>query len=87
MRPKVRPENTLMVNLSGQQFESTDGCLYAPVLINSVIGDFLVDSGSPVILISYEYLESLGDRKPDLRSVETTLKSAGGNSLEVIGKS
>lgn len=57
------------------------------ILINSVIGDFLVDSGSPVILISYKYLKSLGDRKPDLRSVETTLKSAGGNSLEVIGKS
>lgn len=61
--------------------------LDAPVLINSVRGEFLVDSGSPVTLISYEYFESLGDRKPDLRSVETTLTSAGGNSLEVIGKS
>lgn len=56
-------------------------------MINSVRGDFLVDSGSPVTLISYEYFESLGDRKPDLRSVESTLTSAGGNSLEVIGKS
>lgn len=56
-------------------------------MINSVRGDILVDSGSPVTLISYEYFESLGDRKPGLRSVETTLTSAGGNSLEVIGKS
>lgn len=66
--------------------ELIDGCLYVFVLINFVIGDFLVDLGFFVIFIFYEYLKLLGDRKFDLWSVEIMLKLVGGNFLEVIGK-
>jgi hypothetical protein len=63
-------------DLAKSSFQS----LYAPVEINNIKLEMIIDTGSPVTLIAENIIESLG---VDLSRVESTLYTADGNTMSV----
>ena len=59
---------------------------FITVEINSLKLDMLVDTGSPVTIISLEIAEMLGIRSSELSRVATTLLTADGNKMDIKGK-
>ena len=53
--------------------------------INNVPTDFVIDTGSPVSIISDDSLRDLKIEEP-LQRVETTLRTADGTLLDIKGK-
>ena len=83
MRPKMKINERLEFDDSAKSsFQS----LYAPVEINNIKLEMLIDTGSPVTLIAENIIESLGVGLSDLSRVESTLSAADGNTMSIKGK-
>ena len=61
------------------------GCLYAEVQVHNVTCRMLIDTGSPVSVLSYTEFVKLGLGEESLQIFETNLTTADGNQLEVKG--
>ena len=65
---------------------TTFSSFFLPVEINKVKIDFLIDTGSPVTLISEKIIENLGIGSSGLSGVASTLSTADGNNMKVLGQ-
>ena len=69
-------------DLTKNSFQS----LYAPVEINNIKLEMIIDTGSPVTLIAENIIESLGVGLSDVSRVESTLSAADGNKMSIKGQ-
>lgn len=61
-------------------------CLYVKAEINKVPCKLLVDTGSPVCVLSAQIFRKLGVEEGELQATNLSLHTADGNSLKIIGK-
>ena len=69
-------------DLAKSSFQS----LYAPVEINNIKLEMIIDTGSPVTLIAENIIESLGVGLSDVSRFESTLSAADGNKMSIKGQ-
>ncbi|XP_069114378.1 uncharacterized protein [Argopecten irradians] len=73
------------VPLGLQNVRSGIGCLYAEVQVQQVTCGMLIDTGSPVSVLSFDEFIKLGLGVESLQRFDTNLTTADGNQLEVKG--
>ncbi|XP_021375759.1 uncharacterized protein LOC110464694 [Mizuhopecten yessoensis] len=61
------------------------GCLYTDVQVHNVTCMMLIDTGSPVSVLSYAEFSKLGLDELSLQRFETNITTADGNQVEVKG--
>ena len=84
--PKLIEEN-LEETICSEKNVLSSGCsFYIPVEVNKIKLNMLVDTGSPVTIISSDMIGMLGVRPSDLSRADKTLHTADGNQMNVKGK-
>ena len=80
IRPKMKRNESLECDdLAKSSFQN----LHAPVLINNIKLEMIIDTGSPVTLITENIITSLRVVLSDLSTVESTLSAADGNKMSI----
>lgn len=88
LRPNVQPMQTQFEDGPVIQLNSIDkSCLFAEVKINGVKVNFLIDTGSAVIILSSKTFELLENTPTQLGSVFNTMTAADGGIIKTYGKS
>ena len=64
----------------------SNACLYFHAQVGKIEMPLLFDTGSPVSIISKEVYENMATDKPSLTSIDTTLLTANGTQLEILGQ-
>ena len=64
----------------------SNACWFFHAQVGKIEMPLLFDTGSPVSIISKEVYENMATDKPSLTSIDTTLLTANGTQLEILGQ-